>query len=93
MHSSKQPVVISDNVINSIYAVWQQIGHDCESACQEMGETLTNWEAIETCIDADRLPTMCGAKGKEADLEVDELIRTHGYDALMGALQQKMRLA
>lgn len=43
---------------SGIMRVWQAIGSDAEACCEQ---PMTNEEALETCVDADRLVTFGAA--------------------------------
>ena len=79
----------SPELLRAIYAVWQQIGYDCEAACEGDNEC-----AVEQCIDADRLhPSMSFVHDEgAAHRELRTLINTHGYGTVLKALSRALRL-
>lgn len=72
----------------AICATWQCIGADMPDPCK-------NIEAVEACIDADRLATATHDKaaGEAANAKLREAIDAHGYDAVLRALAKAIRLA
>lgn len=71
-------IVISTALSDAIYETWQEISADAEVS--------SNADAIELCIDADRMTSNCGAEGEAADKELDELIKVHGISKVIKAL-------
>ena len=70
----------SQNFIRVVNQVWQQIGSDCIQCAAECDESMDNAGAVEGCIDADRLVSMGGEHGKEAQEEFRARIAAVGYD-------------
>lgn len=68
---------ISKNLKSAINSVWQYIGG-------EFPEDIPNEDAVEMCLDADRL-TSC-ADNPEAHREYQELIKTHGFTKVLVAV-------
>lgn len=85
-------VVLSSDLISAIHQVWQSIGDELVMCCEEAGEPLTNEGAIESVIDADRMSSFLGAKGKAADAEIAGLIKQHTYAVVMRELNKQIRL-
>lgn len=80
--------VLPQSIIAGVHQTWQAIGSECESACAEMGERLTNAAAIETCIDADRMAQYAPAAHKE----LMALFESVGYAKVERALRKTVRL-
>lgn len=70
--------------------VWQEIGSDLYACCAEQGEELTNEEAIESVLDADRMTTF---GHPEADALVSEAIKEHGYSKVAKFIGKNISLA
>ena len=77
-------------VNNPINNVWQTIGSDLYAVVEECGDTLGNEEAIECCIDANRL-TMYGHK--DAENAIDNAVKQHGYGKVHKYLCKNIKLA
>lgn len=76
-------IVISPVLRSAVNRVWNNIGHDILAAGEECGESTTNLEAVESCLDADRLKY----EGlTEADNEYRALIKEHGYTKVLKAI-------
>lgn len=71
----------------ALHAVWQQIASDC-------GTIRSNIEAVEMCIDANRLTFNCGygkagkAEGVAAQKIVSAAIAKHPYDKVLRELSK-----
>lgn len=99
--STRKPVIVIDttspqysNLRQAIHACWQAIGYDALSAAEQEGESITNQDAIEVCLDANYM-TMYpgGVKGKEADEYVTHICNNvGGYEALMDVLCRDVHL-
>ena len=81
----------SQAVRPAIMRVWNTIGSDSYACAQECGERLTNEAALEGCIDADRISTIC--KMPEVDKLIGAAIAEHGYGKMMAALKRSIKLA
>lgn len=66
---------------------WQQIAPDLYECCPN----LDNEEAIEMCIDANRLAF--NGEDEEADILVRELCKEHGYHTVLKFLSSKFNFA
>ena len=68
----------------AIVDVWQYIGSDAMECCE------SNKEALEMCVDADRLTTCVNRK------DIDDLIRDatkeHGYTKVLSLLAKNISL-
>jgi len=73
-----------NRVQGPIYDTWQAIGPDA------LEFTEDNLEAIELCIDADRLVTQ--TEDKEAQDIIDMLIAEHGYIRVLRFLGKHIHL-
>jgi hypothetical protein len=72
---------------HAVRQCWQAIGNDVLQACEDCGEGCTNQDAIEACLDADRLTYYPGgAEGKDANEFVRECAGTQHYKDLVQAL-------
>jgi len=60
------------NIINCIHTVWQAIGG-------EFPEDIPNEDAIEMCLDADRIQTFNDDMGIIAHNELLDLYQQYGY--------------
>jgi hypothetical protein len=79
-----------DIVHSPINRVWNDCAADIADANAACGEgEVTNMEAIEICIDADRL-TMTGFK--EANDSVMAQIKIHGYHKVLRYLSKHIHL-
>lgn len=79
-----------NQVSGPIEDVWQQIASDAMAVSQEMGEEMSNAEAMELVLDADRLTTF----GHPAeDQLIEAAIKEHGYDKVGRFLRKHIRLA
>jgi len=77
----------SKDFIQAIHDTWQAIGSDLMEACACCGEELDNESAVEGCIDADRIVTYGGEKGKAAQDEFRARMHEIGYrPALLEAM-------
>lgn len=75
----------------AIINTWQQIGSDLEACCAEEGEALNNDEAIECCIDADRLK-MYGGDGDVTINIIREAVKEHNYGKVLTFLVRNINL-
>lgn len=90
--TKKQTIVDMDKVRGPIVSVWGQIAADAV----ELGR-LSNAGAVELCIDADRLTFFAyGDRGKqaaaEAEAELENAIKAHGYTKVLKVLARSIRL-
>jgi|APFre7841882654_1041346.scaffolds.fasta_scaffold315815_1 hypothetical protein len=67
-----------------IFDTWQQIGFDCQEFCED------NEQAVEMCIDADRL--LLNGDSPEANAAVMEACVEHGYRQVLAYLASKIQL-
>lgn len=74
---------------SGIYAVWQSIGFDAMDCVTQQGETISNKEAVEFCIDADRLQTF---DQPEAYAIYKSMVAEHGYVKTLKTLSKLVRL-
>lgn len=70
-------------LVADICRVWQEIGPDCEQACEESGEPMTGEIRLEVCLDADRL-TYGGAA--DSSKFYDQLVNVYGWGKVDRAL-------
>jgi hypothetical protein len=69
----------SKEFVQAIHNTWQAIGSDLLEAVECSGEELDNESAVEGCIDADRIVTYGGDKGKAAQEEFRARMHEIGY--------------
>lgn len=82
------------NLVRAVNSCWQSIGNDIYECAAECGESVTNEQAVESCLDADRLLMYPGGtSGKEANEFVKELCDAGKYSALNKAVRKACRLA
>lgn len=65
----------SKQFVSAVNATWQAIASDLIDACGE----LDNFEAVESCIDADRIVMYGGENGKAAQDEFRARVAAVGY--------------
>ena len=70
----------SKEFFTALSATWQTIGSDFFEMCSETGVRPKNVDAIEMCLDADRLTCLGGETGKAADAEFEARCDAVGYD-------------
>jgi hypothetical protein len=75
--------MFSKEFVNAVHATWQAIGSDLIASCEECGEAVDNYCAVESCIDADRIVTFGGEGGKAAQDEFRSRVAAAGYDQAM----------
>lgn len=68
---------------------WSAIGHDL----YEMDPEISNEDAVECVIDADRMEMHGGADGHAANLLVRERVMESGYTIVLNALADNFVLA
>lgn len=85
MARAKTVVTITPETLRCIRRVWNSIAAD-------VGE-CSNKEAIELCLDANRMTTFCGPAGEKADTEISGLIEAHGWSVLLTAVHRQVQLA
>jgi hypothetical protein len=73
----------SENLLRQISATWQAIAPDAQ--------VQNNDEAIELCLDADRL-TLAGEDGERADKELIALTEMFGAEKVDKVLGEKVKL-
>ena len=77
------------HLMSTIQLVWSQIGDDLICAAEEMGHYVDNEEAIECCIDADRL-TMFG--DQRAQDIYNSLTQKHGRSQVYNFLNKSLQI-
>ena len=82
------------NAINTlapaVVACWQQIGHDVLQCAAECGDEVDNEEAVEACLDADRLLLVCN--NKDAHTLHKELCKQYSYSVIIKQLAAQIQL-
>ena len=85
MARAKTVVTITSETLSCIRQVWNSIAAD-------VGE-CSNKEAIELCLDANRMTTFCGPAGEKADREISGLIEAHSWSVLLTVIHKQVQLA
>lgn len=80
--------MFSKDFVRAINSTWQAIGSDILQCSAECGEEVDNEQAVESCIDADRIVTYGGENGAVAQAEFRARSAVVGYRA---ALHEAMR--
>lgn len=75
----------------AIIRTWNEIGSDLVECAAECGEDVSNEEALEACLDADRLLT--NGKDSEANDLARKLVAKFGYDKVLKTLAKNIQLA
>jgi hypothetical protein len=83
----KTPIEFSAELARAMNVTWQQIAADL----YECSPDLSNDEAIEACVDADRL--LFNGESAEAHAEMKALCAEHGYHAVLDALSARFKFA
>lgn len=84
---SDSTITISPALQTAVYRIWQQIAPD-------LNEVESNEEAIEVCLDADRLDPRSGfSTSLRAYNEYHELVAAHGLQKVREALAKLLPLA
>lgn len=73
----------SDNLSQCIRMTSSECAADLEAGMEENDGIDFNLALAEVAIDASRMTIFRGEDGRKADEEVRELIREHGYDAVL----------
>lgn len=71
--------MFSKEFVQAVHNTWQAIGSDLLQCYEETGGEPDNEEAVEGCIDADRIVMYGGPKGKAAQDEFRAKVREIGY--------------
>lgn len=74
----------------AIYEAWSQIGTDILECADSCGDSLDNYEAVEACLDADRLLLVCN--NETAHSLVKSLYKQHSYHAVLQFLAKHIQL-
>jgi hypothetical protein len=77
----------SKDLVDAVHATWQAIGSDLLSGCDEEPD---NEGAVEACIDADRIVTYGGEKGKAAQDEFRARMHEIGYSKALTELARSL---
>lgn len=75
--------MFSKEFVQAVNATWQAIGSDLIASCEECGEQVDNYNAVESCIDADRIVVYGGAYGQAAQNEFRSRMTAVGYEQAM----------
>lgn len=75
---------------SAISRVWSQIGFDVLECAEQCGESVDNYTAVESCLDADRL--VLNGNDRVAQDLYRALIKEHGYGKLIEFLAKNVRL-
>jgi hypothetical protein len=74
----------------AIVDCWSQIGYDVLQAVEATGETIDNWEAVETCLDADRLWLVID--NRPAWQLAKDLFKQYDYHTVIDFLSKRIQL-
>lgn len=69
----------SKEFVQAVNSTWQAIGSDLLQSYEECGEEPDNEEVVQACIDADRIVTYGGERGKAAQEEFRARMHEIGY--------------
>jgi hypothetical protein len=75
-------------ITSSITATWSAIGDDV----LESQPNIKNLAAIEACVDADRMDTFDGARGKQAHELLRQMYAMRGYVQTLRMLAKRISL-
>jgi hypothetical protein len=85
-----------DVMLGPILKVWNAIAGDLSDALAEDGGGMRNIDAIECCIDADRLTFFADRFDRDeanaAEAELRRAIDAHGYDKVLRKLSREIAL-
>lgn len=81
-------IIISDSLQNAIWQTWNAIAPDVSQIDTSEG-LIGSEEALELCVDANRLETFVG---KEAEAEFQALIAQHDLDLVYAAMNEQIHL-
>jgi len=71
--------MFSKMFVQAIHDTWEAIGPDLMQCAEETGSELDNDEAVESCIDADRIVVYGGEDGQAAQAEFRARSAQVGY--------------
>ena len=71
-------------LLKAIRSTWNMIAQDCE------GESMSNRDALEVTIDANRVAMYGGKDAKEMDKLISTLCEKHGYSRVQKYLLSKV---
>ena len=74
----------------AIIQCWSQIGYDVLQCAEECGESVDNQEAIESCLDADRLLLVCN--NREAYDLYKTVVAKHGWGKTVSFFTKHIQL-
>lgn len=87
--SDKQLQQVVDDLRPAVEQVWDQIGNDVLAVdCHRLTD-FPNAEAVECCIDANRLQLLASAEDQR---KLDSAIKTFGYTRVLGAIAERVPL-
>ena len=95
---TKKPSIVDVELLRGpVVRTWGAIGGDLEAACMEEGHNLRNIEAVECCLDADRLTLFADcdrdrASAQAAEAELKRAIAAHGYPKVLALLARRIVL-
>lgn len=97
MTTKTKPVKIDMNVMRGpILKVWNAIAGDLSDACAEDGGGMKDIDAVECCIDADRMTFFADkfdmTEAKAAEAELTRAIAEHGYARVLRKLARELSL-
>lgn len=74
----------------AIWQCWSQIATDILECAEACGDSVDNREAIEACLDADRLLLVCDLT--EAHALYKTVVREHGWDETVQFFARNIKL-
>lgn len=88
--TAKTSIIDLELMRDPIHHTWSQIAFDCDFV-------KTNADAIELCVDADRMTFHASGKDAKAravaaEKELDRAIKAHGYKKVASVLSRNVRL-
>ena len=84
----KEPAKTMKIVKDAVYDTWSQIAHDIRQSTKP--KDLTNYSAIEVCLDADNLVNF--GNNKQADKIVQAFVDRYGYKQTIDFLSKHIKL-
>lgn len=83
---------VLQQIEDPLHHVWTVIASDIYKCSSYLHQRVTNTNAIEACIDANRLFAHHAANA-QADVVLQQLIAANGRDAVVNCLRKHIKLA
>lgn len=74
----------------AIWQCWSQIAPDIFACAEACGDSVDNREAIEACLDADRLLLVCNLE--HAHELYKQVVKAHGWNETVEFFDQHIKL-